>query len=76
MLNVCQRFDVPTEHSAALNERDYGDYTGKNKWEMEEKIGVEEFEKLRRGWDYPVPNGETLKMVALTKRVFQFGVEL
>jgi 2,3-bisphosphoglycerate-dependent phosphoglycerate mutase len=30
---------------------------------MEEKIGVEEFEKLRRGWDYPVPNGETLKMV-------------
>lgn len=63
MLNVCQRFDVPTEHSAALNERDYGDYTGKNKWEMEEKIGEEEFDKVRRGWDYPVPNGETLKMV-------------
>ncbi len=63
MLNVCERYDVPTEHSAALNERDYGDYTGKNKWEMEEKLGVEEFEKIRRGWDYPVPNGETLKMV-------------
>jgi 2,3-bisphosphoglycerate-dependent phosphoglycerate mutase len=30
---------------------------------MEEKLGKEEFDKLRRGWDYPVPNGETLKMV-------------
>ena len=28
--------DVPITRSAALNERDYGDYTGKNKWEMEE----------------------------------------
>lgn len=54
---------VPITRSSALNERDYGDYTGKNKWEMEEKLGKEEFEKLRRGWDYPVPNGETLKMV-------------
>lgn len=63
MLNVCERFDVPTEHSASLNERDYGDYTGKNKWEMEEKLGEAEFEKMRRGWDYPIPNGESLKMV-------------
>lgn len=63
MLNVCNFFDVPTEHSATLNERDYGDYTGKNKWDMEKLIGKEEFDKLRRDWDYPVPNGETLKMV-------------
>lgn len=62
MLNVCKRYEVPTEHSAALNERDYGDYTGKNKWEMEKLLG-EEFKKLRRGWDYPIPNGETLKKV-------------
>ncbi len=55
--------DVPITRSSALNERDYGDYTGKNKWEMEEILGKEEFEKLRRGWDYPVPHGETLKMV-------------
>ncbi len=54
---------VPTEHSAALNERDYGDYTGKNKWDMQKLLGDEVFEKLRRGWDYPVPHGETLKMV-------------
>lgn len=63
MLNVCERYNVPTEHSAALNERDYGDYTGKNKWEMEKLLGSEEFKNLRRGWDYPIPNGESLKMV-------------
>lgn len=63
MLNVCKRYNVPTEHSAALNERDYGDYTGKNKWEMEKLLGHEEFDKLRRGWDHPIPNGESLEMV-------------
>ncbi|MEK7579447.1 MAG: 2,3-bisphosphoglycerate-dependent phosphoglycerate mutase [Patescibacteria group bacterium] len=63
MLNVCERFEVPTEHSAALNERDYGDYTGKNKNEMEKLLGEEEFKKLRRGWNYPIPNGESLKDV-------------
>jgi 2,3-bisphosphoglycerate-dependent phosphoglycerate mutase len=63
ILNVCESYNVPTEHSAALDERDYGDYTGKNKWEMEGLLGKDKFEKLRRGWDYPVPHGETLKMV-------------
>lgn len=63
ILNICEQYDIPTEHSAALNERDYGDYTAKNKWDMEKILGEEEYEKLRRGWDYPVPNGETLKMV-------------
>jgi 2,3-bisphosphoglycerate-dependent phosphoglycerate mutase len=63
MLNVCERYEVPTEHSAALNERNYGDYTGKDKWEMKKLLGEEEFAKLRRGWDYPIPNGESLKMV-------------
>lgn len=63
MLNACKWEEVPTEHSAALNERDYGIYTGKNKWEMEKLLGEEIFEKLHRSWDYPVPDGETLKMV-------------
>ncbi len=54
---------LPIEQSAALNERDYGDYTGKNKWEMQELMGKEEFDNIRRDWDHPVPNGETLKMV-------------
>src|SRR4051812_41907273 len=55
--------DVPIIRDAALNERDYGDYTGKDKWEMEKLLGETEFENVRRGWDYPVPHGETLKMV-------------
>lgn len=55
--------ELPIEEAKELNERDYGDYTGKNKWEVEKNIGHDEFVKLRRGWDYPIPNGESLKMV-------------
>lgn len=63
MLDAAQQFGVDTTVATALNERDYGDYTGKNKWEMKELIGEEAFDALRRGWDVPVPGGETLKMV-------------
>ena len=63
MLGVRADQEVPTEHSKALNERDYGIYTGKNKWEMENTLGEEEFKKLRRGWDCPIKDGESLKMV-------------
>jgi 2,3-bisphosphoglycerate-dependent phosphoglycerate mutase len=58
---VC--FNIPVIKDEALNERDYGDYTGKNKWEMKELVGEKEFEKIRRGFDYPIPKGETLRMV-------------
>lgn len=54
---------LPVTENAALNERDYGDYTAKNKWEVKKQLGDEEFLKLRRSWDYPVPNGESLKQV-------------
>ncbi len=74
ILSVCNaEGSLSKEHVSALNERDYGDYTGKNKWDMEKIIGEEEFNKLRRGWDYPVPNGETLKMVY--ERVVPFYLE-
>lgn len=63
MLTVCELYDVPTEHAAALNERDYGEYTGKSKWDMLELIGEEHWDAIRRGWDTPIPRGETLKMV-------------
>jgi len=63
MLNASQQFDVDIIVSGALNERDYGEYTGKNKWEIKEAIGEEAFNQIRRGWDAPVPGGETLKMV-------------
>lgn len=54
---------LPRTKSEAITERDYGDYTGKNKWQVKEQIGEENFLKLRRSWDYPVPNGESLKEV-------------
>lgn len=55
--------NISVVRSDKIKERDYGDYTGKNKWEVKEKIGEEEFNKLRRNWDYPIPNGESLKQV-------------
>ena len=63
MLSAAGDTRVPTERTAALNERDYGDYTGKNKWKVEQSLGKEAFDHIRRDWDYPVPHGETLKMV-------------
>ena len=63
MLDAAQLFDVKIEASSALNERDYGDYTGKNKWQVKEEIGEGAFDNIRRGWDVPIPNGETLKKV-------------
>lgn len=63
MLEVMGQFHVPTQHCAALNERDYGDYTAKNKWDMESILGEEGWNAVRRDWECPVPNGETLKMV-------------
>lgn len=56
-------WDIPVHHAHQLNERDYGDLTGLNKWEVEEKYGKEQFAKWRRGWNEPVPGGETLKDV-------------
>lgn len=63
MLNALDLHHVPAEYVHALDERDYGDYTGMNKWDMEKAIGEEAFEHMRRDWDYPIPNGETLKDV-------------
>ncbi len=63
MLGVLGIKSESGESNPALNERDYGEYTGKDKWEMEKLVGQETFDKIRREWDYPVPNGETLKMV-------------
>ena len=63
ILTISDKLSVPISETAALNERDYGDYTGKNKWEMKKQVGTRKFNKIRRDWDYPVPNGETLKTV-------------
>lgn len=54
---------VPVTEDFALNERNYGVYTGKNKWEVKESVGEKVFQQIRRSWDYPIPEGESLKQV-------------
>ena len=49
--------------TAALNERDYGDYTGLDKHQVRERVGAAAFADLRRSFDAPIPNGETLRDV-------------
>ena len=63
IMDASQQFDIPFKRTRAFNERDYGDYTGKNKWEMRDMLGEAVFNHIRRDWNYEVPNGETLKMV-------------
>lgn len=46
-----------------FNERNYGEYTGMDKWKVKTALGETRFEEIRRGWDVPFPNGETLKQV-------------
>jgi len=61
--NVLSLNNIPTVENQALNERNYGVFTGKNKWEIQAKAGKEQFQKIRRGWDVPIENGESLKDV-------------
>lgn len=55
--------DIPHTEHEALNERHYGDFTGKNKWQVKEEVGEETFQLIRRSWDYPIPNGESMAQV-------------
>lgn len=52
--------NLPITKHKALNERDYGTFTGMNKWEVKKRVGDEQFQKIRRGWNVPIENGETL----------------
>lgn len=61
--NVLGLTNLQTIEDKALNERDYGDFTGKNKWEIEKEVGEDKFHEIRRGWNIPIKNGETLKDV-------------
>ncbi len=55
--------DFPTTENAAINERNYGIFTGKNKWQIKEEVGEAEFQSIRRSWDHKIKDGETLKDV-------------
>ncbi|MGD8374369.1 MAG: 2,3-bisphosphoglycerate-dependent phosphoglycerate mutase [Candidatus Woesebacteria bacterium] len=55
--------DLPYKKASAINERDYGEYTSMNKWQVKDKVGEEKFNSIRRDWDCPIPGGEMLKDV-------------
>ena len=61
--NVLNRSDLETKTHPALNERDYGVHTGKEKWQVRDELGEEAFHNIRRGWDAIVLHGENLKDV-------------
>lgn len=63
ILDASGNVSVDFARSSAINERDYGVYTGKNKWEVQKEVGEEAFENIRRGWNETVEGGETLKDV-------------
>jgi 2,3-bisphosphoglycerate-dependent phosphoglycerate mutase len=70
ILNTIGEIKINVSVNWELKERNYGDYTAKNKWEIKELVGDEEFQKIRRGWDHPIPNGESLKQV--NERIWPF----
>ena len=51
---------ILTYENKALNERDYGELTGKNKWKIKEEFGEEQFNKWRRSYNEKPPKGESL----------------
>lgn len=55
--------NLSLQEKTELNERDYGEYTGMNKWEVKEKVGEEKFNAIRRNFVEPIPGGETLRDV-------------
>jgi 2,3-bisphosphoglycerate-dependent phosphoglycerate mutase len=54
-LDVCDRLWIPVRRSWRLNERHYGDLQGKNKAQVREQYGEEQFMLWRRSYDVPPP---------------------
>lgn len=63
IIATVRRPDLVVQKRSDLDERDYGEFTGLNKWEVKQEVGDDEFLKIRRSWNYPIPGGETLEMV-------------
>jgi 2,3-bisphosphoglycerate-dependent phosphoglycerate mutase len=57
-----------------IRERSYGKFQGKYHYQIINKYGKEMFDKWHRDYDFPPPNGESIKMVE--KRVLAFIKEL
>lgn len=63
ILKASGQDNLPYEASSALNERDYGVYTGMEKRAVEAAIGKEAYDELRRSWDGVIEDGESLQQV-------------
>lgn len=63
ILKEINQQDLEIITSPEIKERSYGIFTKKNKWQVKESVGEEEFQKIRRSWDYQPEGGESLKQV-------------
>jgi 2,3-bisphosphoglycerate-dependent phosphoglycerate mutase len=54
-LDVCERHWIPVRRSWRLNERHYGALQGKNKAQVRDEFGEEQFMLWRRSYDVPPP---------------------
>ncbi|MFH1094684.1 MAG: 2,3-diphosphoglycerate-dependent phosphoglycerate mutase [Candidatus Micrarchaeota archaeon] len=64
---------MPVHEDSAINERDYGEWQGKNKDDICNEYGPKKFQKVRRGYRKRPPGGESLKDTA--KRAWPYFVE-
>ena len=64
MLEEMGRTKIPVFRDQALNERDYGDLSGRNKDDARAKWGAEQVLLWRRSYDVAPPGGESLKDTA------------
>ncbi len=63
ILTALDQTQIQVQQATQLNERNYGLLEGKNKQQISNEYGEEQFTKWRRGWNEPIPEGETLKDV-------------
>lgn len=63
VLKAIDQLHIPIITAPEIKERNYGIFTKKNKWQVKEEVGEEEFQKIRRSWDYQPREGESLKQV-------------
>ena len=53
-----------------IMERSYGIYEGTSKIKYEKKYGKEQYDRMHRGYNYPIPKGETIKDVEIRVKSF------
>lgn len=53
---------LPREIASALDERNYGIFTGEKKWRANEELD-DTIQKTIHSWDQPIPEGESRQMV-------------